>query len=287
MGAKEAQDLSARAPALLAALAAVSVAVLGSWVPALLCLLPLAAIDAWPAIIRYSARLGSALRKGQRRPVASLDLGDGCSTASASSAASPSAQACRPRAASDFEVCRPSLRDAAALSELYRQDYVECHRRQQGGKAGVASVATWEEALGAVDFEAVIGDVASRKTAGSVRLLKCVEKDRPGSLLGYVLYELREKGSARKKQRYCELVNIVVRHEHQGCGAGRALFDALRSDLVQTAPVQADDLRLYVAKSNSGPLAWYRRLGFVDAGWQSERINGVQVDFLRMARRTA
>jgi len=141
--------------------------------------------------------------------------------------------------------------------------------------------------LGAIDFEAVISDLSSsrKRGGGAVRLLKCVETAHRGSLVGYVLYELREKGTPRRRQRYCELVNIVVAAGHRSCGAGRLLFEALFEDLVCTAPVRAADLRLYVARSNTGPLEWYRRLGFRDVGRQTECIGGAQVDFLRMARR--
>mmetsp|Transcript_100176 Transcript_100176/g.311572 ORF Transcript_100176/g.311572 Transcript_100176/m.311572 type:complete len:255 (-) Transcript_100176:201-965(-) len=242
---------AARLPALLAALAAAAAVLLGSLWPLLLCGLPLLLLDAWPAAARLAARLLAA----------------------------------KPRPAvvrRHFDVCEAAPSDAGTLSELYWEDYVTCHRRLH---RGAASAADWEAALGPVDFENVIREAAGGRS--SVRLLKCVDlKDQgPRSLVGYVLYELREKGPPHKRQRYCELVNIVVRSQHRGCGAGRLLFEALREDLVRTAPARAGDLRLFVDKSNAGPLEWYRRLGFQEAGKQSECVGGTQVNFLRMAKR--
>jgi len=192
-------------------------------------------------------------------------------------------------------VLRATVADARALRELYMQDYVDCHRRVHPGAAGAARAEAWETVLGAVDFEALLEEVeGTRKSGGShgsVRLLKCVATATSGAeahcIVGYVLYELREKGPSRRRQRYCELVNIVVRANWRGCGAGRRLFEALCEDLACTAPAQAGDLRLYVAERNVGPLAWYRRLGFQNAGWQSELVGDTTVRFLRMARRSS
>lgn len=234
-----------------------------------------------------------------------------------------------PADAASFEICPPLMADVPELARLHAQDYVQCHRRLQGGAASKAPFAEWEEALGAIDFEDVVSclpdvnedgsgtevtfprmnearqdlrcgkkcktvehEKAAAPSTAKVRLLKCVERSSIGSggekqpkLVGYVLYELREKGPRRSRQRYCELVNIVVRGEYRGCGAGRYLFEALRRDLEKTAVAEAGDLRLFVAERNIGPLAWYRRLGFVVAGSQTEHIGGVQVNFVRMVLR--
>eukprot|EP00931_Biecheleriopsis_adriatica_P068250 TRINITY_DN42231_c0_g1_i1.p1 TRINITY_DN42231_c0_g1~~TRINITY_DN42231_c0_g1_i1.p1 ORF type:complete len:266 (+),score=59.07 TRINITY_DN42231_c0_g1_i1:93-800(+) len=202
------------------------------------------------------------------------------------------------RSRPSFEVRQAIANDAKALSSLYQQDYVDCHRGLHSDiPAGDAAVAEWEAALGAVDFDDVLAappqplrqkiqPKAGRKQIpeNSVRLLKCTARNsKSGTPVGYVLYEIREKGPRTARQRYCELVNIVVQESSRGCGAGRALFDALREDLVQTAPEHAGDLRLFVAERNLGPLEWYRRIGFRESGWQTETIGGSTVRFVRMA----
>eukprot|EP00440_Ansanella_granifera_P052636 gb/GFBE01057070.1/.p1 GENE.gb/GFBE01057070.1/~~gb/GFBE01057070.1/.p1 ORF type:complete len:236 (+),score=62.03 gb/GFBE01057070.1/:1-708(+) len=205
------------------------------------------------------------------------------------------------RPSGTFVAREATLRDAQALASLFRQDYVICHRGLHSGiPAGSAEISEWEAALGAVDFEEVLASPSQpsqpaqgKKKKGkqaavaekSIRLLKITEKQAgaAGSPVGYVLYELREKGPRTARQKYCELVNIVVQESSRGCGAGRILFDALRDDLAQTAPDHAADLRLYVAEHNLEPLNWYRRIGFQDAGWQNETIGGDMVRFIRMS----
>lgn len=216
-----------------------------------------------------------------------------------------------------FEACTAAMADVHELTRLYEEDYVQCHRRLHRGAASKAEFSEWEEKLGVIDFEDVIsemsGKVGAAKQAGRgskgdkvkrrdgartsadmpVRLLKCVEHASPGSdtdakptLVGYILYEVRtKKERQRARQHYCELINIVVREDYRGCGAGRFLFEALRADLKKTAPAEAGDLRLYVAERNTGPLTWYQRLGFVRAGFQTEEIGGVPVTFVRMVLR--
>ncbi|CAK0802291.1 unnamed protein product [Prorocentrum cordatum] len=141
------------------------------------------------------------------------------------------------------------------------------------------NAALGEDALGRVDFASVLDEVVATHARGTVRLVKATSG---GRCIGYVLYELRKKGPARSRQHFCELVNIVVRPEQRGCGAGRRLFEALERDLETTASREARDMRLYVAERNGGPREWYRRMGFEDAGWQTEQVGGEQVRFLRM-----
>eukprot|EP00928_Gymnodinium_smaydae_P047118 TRINITY_DN3142_c0_g2_i1.p1 TRINITY_DN3142_c0_g2~~TRINITY_DN3142_c0_g2_i1.p1 ORF type:complete len:223 (+),score=63.08 TRINITY_DN3142_c0_g2_i1:36-671(+) len=195
-----------------------------------------------------------------------------------------------------FGVSPAGVRDAAALTRLHEEGYVQAHRETHEGALAEASAEEWEKALGAIDFRAVLQENAKKPLAnnkkeelapGDVWLLKCFggpgsKSDAKQSLVGYALCELREKGSAKKKQRYCELVNIVVSPDFRGAGAGRALFDGLLADLKRLAPAFASDLRLYVAEKNTGPMAWYHRLGFKNAGWQSETVAGTEVKFLRM-----
>lgn len=191
-----------------------------------------------------------------------------------------------------YAVCAPLLGDVTSLQQLYDQDYVQAHIKMHPSVGKGVSVGDWEEALGPVDFEAVI--CAQTKTPGDVRLLKCVqiadsvppEEQAP---LGYILYELRAKGSPGKKpQRYCEIVNVVVGHKQQGGGLGRLLFEEMVADIEKSAKSHCGDLRLFVAKENARPLEWYRRLGFQDAGWQKECLGGKSdVSFLRMTRKSS
>jgi len=187
-----------------------------------------------------------------------------------------------------FVVGAATMSDVHELTGLFMKDYMECHRRMHANVRGTA--AEWLTALGEIDFEAVLQEV-SGGSGSSVRLLKCSKLGQDGvgtgAAAGYVLYELRTKGPPGRRRHYCELVNIVVSGDHQGCGAGRRLMEALHQDLAATATRQADDLRLYVAEKNAGPLAWYRRLGFQHVGWQSEVVGNVEVRFLRMAKRQA
>jgi len=273
---------------LIALLSGVVAAVHGNCVPLILCGLALLAVDycSW-ALLRASG-LAQVLMRHCLRPKPTSRQEPRITPHSPQDGADH-----KRKTAVSFVVCKATARDVQALRKLYERDYVTCHRNCHPGAAGAASEADWRSALGDADFEAVIDEVASNNGAGSVRLLKCVEVEGSGpqshgKLVGYVLYELREKGSPRRRQRYCELVNIVVSEDHRGCGAGRRLFEALRSDLAGTASAaQAGDLRLYVAERNLGPLAWYRRMGFQDAGWQTERLNGAEVRFLRMTRRSS
>jgi ribosomal protein S18 acetylase RimI-like enzyme len=179
---------------------------------------------------------------------------------------------------SRFRVRPASLGDAASLTSLYHQDYLHVHRRMHGEQAKDASIEEWEEALGPIDFSEVLS-----KPTDEVKVLTCVDDDYGQSPIGYIVYEFRTKGArGKRRQHYCELVNIVVQSKYQGHGAGRLLFEALCKDVPATAPEHADDLRLFVAERNVGPKAWYTRLGFKHAGWQTERLGGVDVRFLRM-----
>lgn len=193
---------------------------------------------------------------------------------------------------------------------MFRRDYL--HRHQMlfsGGASEQAGDEAWETSLGKVDFESLLLGKsrqprppqklvrgAKQKGAGGrsgnsnddrnqVNVLACVERGESGALVGYVLYELREKGPASRRQQYCELVNIVVREQSRGLGAGRLLFEALEADLAQHAAGHASDLRLYVAERNEAPLAWYKRLGFKEAGHQWETIGEEPIHFYRLAWR--
>lgn len=190
-----------------------------------------------------------------------------------------------------YTVCAPSLQDVTGLQLLYNQEYVQAHIQMHPSVTKTTSIADWEEALGHVDFEAIIR--AQLKSPGDVRLLKCIQiagsvppEEQPP--LGYILYELRTKGSPGKKpQRYCEVVNVVVGKKQQGNGLGRLLFEEMVADIEKSARPHSGDLRLFVAKANVRPLDWYRRLSFQDAGWQKECVGGkTEVSFLRMTRKS-
>jgi len=179
-----------------------------------------------------------------------------------------------------FTVCAAEAADAAALTSLYEQDYLHAHRQMHEKSSAGASIKEWQAALGPIDFSELL-----MNSSDEVRLLKleCIDDGCDPSLVGYILYELREKGPRGKgRQRFCELVNIVVCSKHRGCGAGRLLFEALCSDVASNAPRHIGDLRLFVAERNADPRAWYTRLGFADAGWQTECVGGSEVRFLRM-----
>lgn len=252
--------------AIFASLAAILVGMAGTWWPAALCG---AVLLLWDF---YKSRIAAVATKKRRR---------------------------------NFMVCQATMDDVRVLSEIYAEDYVACHRTvHRRSPAGAAAAEEWEAALGPVDFKSVLEDVIANKGGGEVRLLKCVEvfshatstspdgggacnatSNRP---VGYVLYELRQKfqkGPKKRPQRFCELVNIVVRQELRGAGAGRCLFEAFCKNLQETASQQAEDIRLFVAESNVEPIQWYRRLGFRDAGFQSEQVGGQEVKFVRMIRK--
>lgn len=259
----------------------------GSFASLLLCSLVLVAIDLCLPLL---SRTAGDFAKVVLRDLFQLEVASAGRDASVKSIASVPASA--PLPAQDFVVCQATPRDAAALTDLYERGYVTCHRNMHRGSAACASLDDWRNALGRMDFEEVLCEVFANKGTGDVRILKCAEEDAAGTpgrgrLVGYVLYELREKGPKTRRQRFCELVNIVVSAEHRGCGAGKKLFEALCADLASSAAVQATDIRLFVAERNAGPLAWYRRLGFENAGWQSEQLGSAEVKFLRMVRRTA
>lgn len=176
--------------------------------------------------------------------------------------------------------------DVSAVLQLHDKDYVSAHQHMYAEAAELdASDDQWGEALGNVDFAEVVKGMKAGDE--DVRLLVCVDRNKGSKVVGYALCELRSKGPKKKKQLYCELVNIVVAKSHHGCGAGRYLFDAFVADVKQAAPGHADDLRLFVAEKNQRPLAWYRRLGFRDSGWQVENVGGAEVRFLRMIRKEA
>lgn len=200
--------------------------------------------------------------------------------------------ACKPsKSQCSYAVCAPLLGDVLSLQQLYNEDYVQAHIKMHPSASKGVSVGDWEEALGHVDFEAVIR--AQSKAPEDVRLLKCVQIDGSVPLeqrppLGYILYELRTKGSPGKKpQRYCEVVNVVVGHKQQGNGLGRLLFEEMVADIEKSTKSHCGDLRLFVAKENARPLEWYRRLDFKDAGWQKECLGGKSdVLFVRMTRKS-
>jgi ribosomal protein S18 acetylase RimI-like enzyme len=213
-----------------------------------------------------------------------------------------------------FAIMEPSLKDALQLAKLYKVDYVGIHSCVHSDLDGVnqATFEEWEKALGPVDFNAVIADVAAAagvqakkvksgknaKTGGGrggkgrqepvVGIFKCTEKQAPSGkqspVVGYILFELREKGSSTKRQQYCEIVNIVVSSHHRGLGAGRLLYEHLLRHLQECHPTHAKDMRLYVAERNDAPRAWYSRLGFRESGWQSEQVQGTEVKFVRMIK---
>lgn len=189
-----------------------------------------------------------------------------------------------------FHVSKPTLKDATALNCLYENDYVQCHRGLFDGSAASASMPEWKDALGDVDFRDVIRDTLADKGTGSVRLLKCtvssgsklLDVERP---VGYVLYELRSKGPKKNRQRFCELVNIVVDDRYRGNGAGSVLLEALLDDLDKTAKAESGDVRLFVAEQNIAPANWYKRMGFAPSGFQNEKVGGDDVKFVRMIRK--
>lgn len=196
-----------------------------------------------------------------------------------------------------FEVTGASLADVKQLTELYDKDYVATHMRLHGEREGSCqtSLMDWEKALGEVDFDAVITDIAESKTTKPkkgkskaktepiIGLLKCTHKEaqygKSSVVVGYLLYELRVN---QKKQKFCEIVNVVVSSEYRNLGAGRLLYDHLKHYLHENHPAFATDLRLYVAEFNQAPRSWYLRLGFKDSGCQVEKIQGDNVKFLRM-----
>lgn len=249
--------------------------------------LPLAIYGDWLPVLVFGLGLLLARFWGIRLPRASMTKLDKlnvshCTETVQCSQAMKLEQKVRTFSGCSFSVCAAGPDDVGALELLHDQDYVQAHKRMHKKPAANASTEEWETALGHVDFSALL-QTPGGCTAGTVRLLKCVEDGRGPSPIGYVLYELREKGSpGKRRQSYCELVNIVVGSEHRGCGAGRILLDALRADLAATAPSRSEDVRLYVAERNAGPRAWYTRLGFTPAGWQTECIGGAEVRFLRM-----
>jgi len=190
---------------------------------------------------------------------------------------------------------RPALRqDVLDLGRLHEEDYVEVHRDMhrrmfQGAlPRHSASMDDWKEALGPIDFEDVLTDLVRLGDKSEVRVLICVDEACEESVVvGYILFELRQKGRGKARQRYCEVVNVVVAKGHRGRGAGRLLFEAMLSDLSRTAPAFSADVRLFVAQENEVPMNWYTRLGFKTGGMQSEKIAGVGVPFVRMIRRLA
>lgn len=294
------------APAVLVAVASGSVVVLGSWTIPVLCGLALLLVDMWPQLCKC---LVGCLRSSRIAALASVTEskpGDLQKEALAATEVAPDVEDGKLLISSGlkihegvqspgFVVSAAGPSDVEALNVLYQQDYLQAHMRMHGDVAR-ASTEEWETALGPIDFASLL-DSRGCSSEGDVRLLTCVEDDN-GNLItqgcragdtcrpvGYVLYELREKGSpGKRRQRFCELVNIVVNARHRGCGAGRLLFDALCDDLAATAPGRAGDLRLFVAERNVGPREWYKRLGFKDAGWQIEHLAGKEVRFVRMMR---
>jgi len=230
--------------ALLVAIVSVPLSIYGDWLPAVLCAVALFAVD------RFQKRIAKPDKAGVKKMNLKLQP--------------------------EFTVCPAAPADAESLQYLYTQDYLQIHKQMH--QKVDANMKEWEVALGPVDFAEVL-----RGNDKDVKLLKCIDNSSSSSPVGYILYQLREKGPrGKRKQRYCELVNIVVHSDHRGCGAGRCLFEAFCEDVVSTAPGFAGDLRLYVAEHNSGPRAWYKRMGFKDAGWQTECLGGSQVRFQRM-----
>lgn len=193
------------------------------------------------------------------------------------------AEKSEPSGTPSFTVRAPKRVDVHALETLYDFDYVEAHRHCHGGAATTASREVWADALGRIEFDGVLADIAQNGTSSPFRLVTCVE-DKSNVVVGYVLGELREKGPKKHRQFYTELVNIVVRSDFRSCGAAKLLFSAFREELARSAPKHSGDVRLYVAEQNKPPTDWYRRLGFKDSGWQAEIMGGEKVLFRRMIR---
>jgi ribosomal protein S18 acetylase RimI-like enzyme len=260
--------LSLNAPALLAAVVCVPLSLYGDWIPAALCGLALLFLDRMAAVRPRLQKSVSMNIKGYSDVLASKE-----EHSSAALTYSPSLLCAKPF----FTVSAATPDDASALAEMYERDYLQAHRSMHKKQASGATLQEWEVALGPINFHEVLSGALE-----GVKLLKCTAQGST-TPIGYILYEMREKGPrGKKRQRFCELVNIVVDSKHRGCGAGRLLFDALRMELASSNPAHAGDLRLFVAERNEGPLAWYRRLGFTDAGWQSESLGGSEIQFLRM-----
>mmetsp|Transcript_56375 Transcript_56375/g.126791 ORF Transcript_56375/g.126791 Transcript_56375/m.126791 type:complete len:211 (-) Transcript_56375:301-933(-) len=146
----------------------------------------------------------------------------------------------------EFRVEVADAADASEVQSLYAE-YVGVHQECYSGHpvTETASFEDWAKALSAISFDEVLTTiqasvaesplsatdqptaVAANKAAPKKRLpaepvpgvLKCTQRgaqDRAQSVVGYLLYELREKGEKKKKQRFCEIVNLVVSSHHRG-----------------------------------------------------------------------
>jgi len=215
----------------------------------------------------------------------------------------------------EFRVEVADACDASEVQTLYAE-YVGAHLRCYSDQIGTqdASFEDWSKALCAISFDEVLSDIKasravaqqtlrateppavaankaapkSRPLAGPVPgVLKCTQRgaaECAQPVVGYLLYELREKGEKKKRQRFCEIVNLVVSSSHRGLGAGNLLMKGLLDHLGLAAMPHAQDLRLFVAAENKVPRAWYSRMGFREAGFQPEKVNGETVGFIRMIR---
>lgn len=105
------------------------------------------------------------------------------------------------------------------------------------------------------------------------RSISLVAEDQ-GDIAGFAIVELIADGH----RRVGHVVTIDVPVQQRRRGVGRMLMDALRDACIQAG---AEIMRLEVAVDNDGAIAFYKRLGFAEAG----RIRGFymgKLDALRM-----
>eukprot|EP00403_Amphidinium_massartii_P030762 CAMPEP_0178396642 /NCGR_PEP_ID=MMETSP0689_2-20121128/13833_1 /TAXON_ID=160604 /ORGANISM="Amphidinium massartii, Strain CS-259" /LENGTH=253 /DNA_ID=CAMNT_0020017321 /DNA_START=26 /DNA_END=784 /DNA_ORIENTATION=+ len=221
----------------------------------------------------------------QKQPQACL-LSEACRETAAPTAESNAALAVA--ASDDFRIEAAAVTDASDVQSLY-SEYVQAHVNCYAAHPNMGDVSfeEWAKALSAISFDQVLSDIqgsaaavqqsqsapqsptATGKKAGSQKkrplaepvpgVLKCIARGATPadtSVVGYLLYELREKGEKKKKQRFCEIVNLVVSESHRGHGAGNLLLQGLTDYLEAAAVPHAGDLRLFVAAGNKVPREW-------------------------------